>query len=185
MLNTYPSRKRFMSMWFTTSSKAFPLSPESVFFFLCLLVRVTLHVVKRQPCDVKLHAKKSSSPIFGCHTKVSMLIISWKVLILLQPAAPMLILCFGLFCVKYIHDEQSLLFIALLLWKYLLINQSTNSIPEKSPTWVLASPPTRLSNMLPSWVFDWACLQGQINEVYTFVPGKINDSQKNNWRPSE
>lgn len=133
----------------------------------------------------KITCQKCSAPIFGCHTKVSMLIISWKVLIWFQPAAPMLILCFGLFCIKYIHDECSLLFIALLLWKYLLINQSTNSIPEKSPTWVLASPPTRLSNMLPSWVFDWACLQGQINEVYTFVPGKNNDSQKNNWRPSE
>lgn len=160
---------------------------STLFFFLCLLEKVALHVVKRQPCDVQLqyilkHRVKSSSPVFGCHTKVSMLIISWKVLIWFQP---MLSLCFGLFCIKYIHDERSLLFVALLLWKYLLINQSTNSIPEKSPTWVLASPPTRLSNMLPSWVFDWACLQEQINEGYTFMPGKINDSQKNNWRPSE
>lgn len=64
----------------------------------------------------------------------------------------------------------------------LLINQFINSITEKSPAWMLASTQTRLSNILPSWVFDWACLQDQINEVSAYMPGKINESQKDNWR---
>lgn len=77
----------------------------------------------------------------------------------------------------YIHY-----FSVLLHWKYSLINQSTNSITEKSPAWLLASTQTRLSNILPSWVFDWACLQDQINEGSAYVPGNINESQKDNWR---
>lgn len=82
----------------------------------------------------------------------------------------------------YIHDKKAHYFSVLLHCKYSLINQSTNSIAEKSPAWLLASTQTRLSNILPSWVFDWACLQDQINEVSAYVPGKINESKKDNWR---
>lgn len=109
--------------------------------------------------------------------RVLALVILWNVVILIQLVAPSLILCFGIYII-YIHDRRAHYFLALLPWKYSLIIQSTNSITEKSPTWLLASTQTWLSNMMPSWVFDCARLQNQINEVYTYVQGKIMNHRK-------
>ncbi len=126
---------------------------------------------------VGVQTESQACCIYLKSNRVSALVILWNVVILIQLAEPMLILCFGIYII-YIHDKRAHCFLALLPVKYSLINQSTHSITEKSPTWLLASTQTRLSNMMPSWVFDWACLQNQINEVYTYVPGKIMNHRK-------